>query len=296
MSAEASQGSKSSTMSNATAKPNFQLPFSCGTTMQLDSWARHDHAPALDIRTHPLGHQEEGRPVLASAGGTVKESSYDSGAGNYVLINHGGGWYTVYIHLQSKNVRAGQKVALGTVIGKLGHSGANSNGVNHLHYEQLYDANHNGHLDWGVPGGEDRPAVFNGAKSAKDVHGKVTSFGTPGGEWLVKSHNRCGSNPTPPKPPKPGHKKYYVDTFANAAGYAKPGSHRTGTLNKGKNYVFCKAKGPKVQHGSQYNSWWLKTDLDSGSPWKGQYVSAYYLSRWGSNVAKDNSGTTIPTC
>ncbi|MEV4752492.1 hypothetical protein AB0K21_39565 [Streptosporangium sp. NPDC049248] len=54
--------------------------------------------------------------------------------------------------------------------------------------------------------------------------------------------------------------------------------------------------GPKVQVGSDYNHWWLKTDLDSGDPWKNQWVSAYYLARWGNDQAKDNSGRDIPNC
>ena len=43
-----------------------------------------------------------------------------------------------------------------------------------------------------------------------------------------------------------------------------------------------------------YNHWWLKTDPDVrlGNQW----VSAYYLSRWGSDEAKDNGGRVIPGC
>ena len=55
-------------------------------------------------------------------------------------------------------------------------------------------------------------------------------------------------------------------------------------------------RGPKVQVGNAYNHWWLKTDLDSGNPWKNQWVSAYYLARWGNDQAKDNKGRDIPKC
>jgi len=42
-----------------------------------------------------------------------------------------------------------------------------------------------------------------------------------------------------------------------------------------------------------YNHYWLWTDLDTG----GQgWVSAYYLSLWGNDQAKDNSGNVIPDC
>ncbi|MFC4114009.1 N-acetylmuramoyl-L-alanine amidase [Nonomuraea zeae] len=94
--------------------------------------------------------------------------------------------------------------------------------------------------------------------------------------------------------PAPG--KYWVDTFADAPGHATPGGARTGTLLRGTNYVYCRTWGPIVQSGSSFNHWWLKTDLDSGSPWQNQWVSAYYLSRWGNDQAKDNNGNDIPDC
>jgi hypothetical protein len=90
--------------------------------------------------------------------------------------------------------------------------------------------------------------------------------------------------------------KYWVDTFANATGYSSPGGAATGTLNAGTNYVFCKKWGPEVRVGTQYNHYWMLTDLDSGNPWQNQYVSAYYLSRWGNDEAMDNNGTVLPDC
>jgi hypothetical protein len=60
--------------------------------------------------------------------------------------------------------------------------------------------------------------------------------------------------------------------------------------------VYCRVWGPNVQVGGAYNHWWLKTDLDTGNPWQNQWVSAYYLSRWGNDVAKDNNGIDIPSC
>lgn len=102
--------------------------------------------------------------------------------------------------------------------------------------------------------------------------------------------------PPPPPPPSSG-TKFWVDTFASAPGYSSPGSGpQTGTLWAGTNYVFCKIWGPVVQVGSDYNHWWMRTDLDTGSPWQDQYVSAYYLSHWGNDQAKDNSGQDLPDC
>ena len=89
--------------------------------------------------------------------------------------------------------------------------------------------------------------------------------------------------------------KYWVDTFANAPVYASATStSQTGTLYAGTNYVFCKVWGRQIGSGSSYNHYWLRTDPDEGPG--GQYVSAYYLSHWGNDEAKDNNGTVIPDC
>lgn len=95
----------------------------------------------------------------------------------------------------------------------------------------------------------------------------------------------------PPNPPG----KYWVDTFANATGYKWPSTLTpVGTLYQGTNYVYCKAWGEEVRSGSSYNRYWLKTDLDVGPA--GAWVSAYYLSRWGNDEARDNNGAVIPDC
>ncbi|WP_392958018.1 C40 family peptidase [Streptomyces sp. LN245] len=104
----------------------------------------------------------------------------------------------------------------------------------------------------------------------------------------------CPGGSTPPPPP-PSNTKYWVDTFANASVYGSPTSTAsTGTLYQGTNYVFCKTWGREIRSGSSFNHWWLKTDPDVGPA--GQWVSAYYLSKWGNDVAKDNNGTVIPDC
>jgi hypothetical protein len=100
-----------------------------------------------------------------------------------------------------------------------------------------------------------------------------------------------GGGTTPPPPPA----KYRVDTFADAPVYASATSTtQTGTLYKGTDYVYCKVWGRQVGDATTYNHWWLRTDPDVGPA--NQYVSAYYLSRWGNDEAKDNNGTVIPDC
>lgn len=106
-----------------------------------------------------------------------------------------------------------------------------------------------------------------------------------------------GSSPTAPVASTEG-TKYLVETFEDTPGYRAPGSGEpTGTLKAGpENYVFCRVQGPEVRRGNDHNSWWLLTDLDSGSPWKNQYVSAFALARWSNDEARANDGTEIPEC
>jgi hypothetical protein len=108
----------------------------------------------------------------------------------------------------------------------------------------------------------------------------------------MQAHNlyrfNNGAAAPPPPPPGGGGGKYWVDIWSNA-----PGRDHGGRLNKGRNYVFCKVWGAVAGNGSQFNHWWLKTDMDTGGQ---DYVSAYYLRRWGNDEAKDINGTEIPNC
>ena len=73
-----------------------------------------------------------GADIVAAADGTVKAATYSSAAGNYVMIDHGGGLYTVYMHASSLCVSQGQTVSAGQVIAKVGSTGISTG--NHLHF------------------------------------------------------------------------------------------------------------------------------------------------------------------
>lgn len=114
----------------------------------------------FDWRIHPISGKGEGHKgtditrwtgysniatITAFAAGTVTAirdtvPGIDTGnaansAGNYVIIDHGGGWVTKYFHLKhgSVCVSVGDRVEAGTVIGYMGATG-NSTGV-HLHFQ-----------------------------------------------------------------------------------------------------------------------------------------------------------------
>lgn len=75
-----------------------------------------------------------GTPVYAAAAGTVLIAGYSNSAGNWVVIDHGNGLVTKYMHMyQRPYVSAGQKVARGQQIGGVGTTGQSTG--NHLHFQ-----------------------------------------------------------------------------------------------------------------------------------------------------------------
>lgn len=64
-----------------------------------------------------------GTPILATANGTVTESKYKGGNGNYVKIRHNATYETQYLHMQRRKVNVGQHVKQGDVIGWIGMTG-----------------------------------------------------------------------------------------------------------------------------------------------------------------------------
>lgn len=76
-------------------------------------------------------------PIYAANNGTVVTSGWSSGGwGNYVVINHNNGYYTMYAHMDERIAQTGQTVAKGTQIGYMGTTGLSS-GV-HVHFEVWY--------------------------------------------------------------------------------------------------------------------------------------------------------------
>lgn len=78
-----------------------------------------------------------GSPVYATADGTVRTiKRSERGYGNMIVVEHGALYSTSYAHLEKINVRQGQSVRRGDVIGEVGNTGLSM--APHLHYEVLY--------------------------------------------------------------------------------------------------------------------------------------------------------------
>lgn len=114
------------------------------------------------------------QPIYAVADGVVtgaNSAQKGKSAGNYITIDHGGGWKTQYMHLDQMVVSKGQQVSAGCLIGYMGHTGGNADQKNpsmgiditHLHYEILYS-------------------------------GTASNLSTPSGKNIpIKRHGTCGN-------------------------------------------------------------------------------------------------------
>ena len=77
-----------------------------------------------------------GTEVFATGNGTVSSAGWQQGFGNTIRIDHGYGYVTLYAHLSRINVKVGQQVSRGEVIGLVGNTGRSFGA--HLHYEVHY--------------------------------------------------------------------------------------------------------------------------------------------------------------
>jgi hypothetical protein len=139
----------------------FELPFVCGQVWRLDSWG---HAPALDMVREPDQQGTEGALLVAPAAGVVNMSFYHDNAGNVVQIDHGEGYYTTYLHMQSRSVEVGAVLVRGDEIGAVGRTGPTSNDHPHLHFELGIDGDGDGEASWGFEGAERVNPWFGGVE------------------------------------------------------------------------------------------------------------------------------------
>ena len=131
---EAAQNNQQYTGTGSTATGTYIWP--CPSSTYVTS--------AFGMRDHPLFGDERphsgidiagsaGSEVLAADSGTVAVATYSSSYGNYVTIYHSNGDYTLYAHMSSLAVSAGQSVTQGDVIGYVGSTGWTTGP--HLHFE-----------------------------------------------------------------------------------------------------------------------------------------------------------------
>ena len=97
-------------------------------------------SPHKGIDIGALNRGVAGDAIYAAYDGDVVIATFSSSAGNYIMINHGGGLYTRYLHASKLLVSAGTHVTKGQKIALMGTTG-DSDGV-HLHFDVRYNGSY----------------------------------------------------------------------------------------------------------------------------------------------------------
>ena len=111
------------------------LTWPCPSYTRISSpfgWRMH---PTLGVNKFHNGVDmaaPKGTDILAAFSGEVVAATYNSTMGNYVMINHGGGLYTIYMHASKLSVSRDDIVVRGEKIGEVGSTGRSTG--NHLHF------------------------------------------------------------------------------------------------------------------------------------------------------------------
>lgn len=108
----------------------------CPSSQRVTSEFGYRNSPTAGASSYHQGLDigaSYGSSIVAAADGVVFTADYQpNGAGNYVVLSHGGGLYTVYMHCSSLAVSAGQQVKRGETIAYVGSTGISTG--NHLHF------------------------------------------------------------------------------------------------------------------------------------------------------------------
>ncbi len=119
---------------------NGMFTHPCPGYRRISSYFGYREAPLAGASTNHKGIDlaaAQGTPIYAADAGTVVQAHYSGNAGNFIIINHGNGYSTYYMHCHQMFVKAGQKVSRGQNIGTVGNTG-NSTGP-HLHFQVMKD-------------------------------------------------------------------------------------------------------------------------------------------------------------
>lgn len=118
---------------------DFMWPLPATNNVVTDPYGYRNH-PVTGVYKLHTGNDlraSTGTKVYATNGGTVTTSGYSSAWGNYIIINHGGGYTSLYAHLSRRLVAKGDTVKQGAQIGLSGNTGYST--APHLHFEMAKD-------------------------------------------------------------------------------------------------------------------------------------------------------------
>ncbi len=114
---------------------NISFIWPCPSSSTITSTFGSREAPMEGASSNHQGidiSASTGSTIVAAAAGEVVIATYSASSGNYVMINHGGGVYTVYMHCSSLSVSEGDNVSQGQKIASVGSTGYSTGP--HLHF------------------------------------------------------------------------------------------------------------------------------------------------------------------
>lgn len=127
------KGNTGSTTTTSTGSSSLRWP--CPASGRITSGYGNRKSPTAGASSNHKGidiSASTGSSIVAAAGGTVSIATYSYSAGNYVVVNHGNGLSTVYMHCSQLLVSAGDTVKAGQTIAKVGSTGYSTG--SHLHF------------------------------------------------------------------------------------------------------------------------------------------------------------------
>ncbi len=129
---KAAEAGKTYTVSNL---GNISFKWPCPSSSRITSNFGDRESPTEGASSNHKGMDigaSTGSAIVAAADGEVVISTYSYSAGNYIMIDHGGGVSTVYMHCSQLLVSKGAKVTKGQTIAKVGSTGYSTGP--HLHF------------------------------------------------------------------------------------------------------------------------------------------------------------------
>ncbi|MEG1848342.1 MAG: peptidoglycan DD-metalloendopeptidase family protein [Lachnospiraceae bacterium] len=146
----AAQNAELAALEKAVAEEKKRLAEANGSIQKYDGGQFAFPAPSYKrisddygYRTHPILKIQQfhngvdlaspnGSPILAAYDGTVVQATYSNTMGNYIMIDHGDGLYTIYMHASALYVEKGSVVTKGQKIAAVGSTGRSTGP--HLHF------------------------------------------------------------------------------------------------------------------------------------------------------------------
>ncbi len=119
----------------------FKFPLASYTRIS-DDYGKRIH-PILKVEQFHNGvdfASPKGTAIYAAYDGKVVASTYSATMGNYVMIDHGDGLYTIYMHASALYVKRGDVVIRGETIAAVGSTGRSTG--NHLHFSVRKDGSY----------------------------------------------------------------------------------------------------------------------------------------------------------